>query len=115
MERRQSTSDFTRDQSCPLKMRADLAVVRQTGHGELRWLIKDPVSLRYFGLSEVEYAVLRMLDGTATLKHITNAIAKQFPPRIATLEQLQALLHRFHESGLAFGEGAAQAAASQQA
>lgn len=45
-------------------MRPDL-IVRSDGPG--RWIVKDPVSLRYAMLNDTEYAVLQSLDGRATL------------------------------------------------
>jgi len=98
-----------------LKMRADLAAVRQSAGEHFRWLIKDPISLRYFELSDEEYAVLKILNGRVTLVEIKEAIERQFPPRIATWEQLQSLLHRFFELGLVYGDGPAQTAAAEKA
>jgi putative peptide zinc metalloprotease protein len=79
-----------------------------------RWRIKDPISLRYFELSDEEYAVLAMLDGKASLAEIKEAIEKRFPPRLATFDQLQDLVHRFFTLGLVYGNGGAQMAAAQK-
>jgi putative peptide zinc metalloprotease protein len=115
MNRPQALTEDVRAKPFAPRMRADLAVIRRSTMGPDRWLIKDPISLRYFELSDEEYAVLTMLDGTATLVQIKDAIEKRFPPRLATFDQLQNLVHRFFTFGLVYGEGGIQLAASQNA
>jgi putative peptide zinc metalloprotease protein len=90
-------------------------MVQQSFQGQYRWLVKDPISLRYFHLSDEECSVLKMLNGVASIAEIKKEIEKKFPPRIASYEQLQLLLHRFCELGLVFGEPPAHVVAAKNA
>ena len=58
---------------CELRIRPDLSALSRTRGGRIDWLIKDPISLRYYELSDEEYVVLKMLDGKAPLKVIVRA------------------------------------------
>jgi putative peptide zinc metalloprotease protein len=66
----------------------------------LLWRVKDPVSLEYFEFSEQEYAILEMLDGSATLSSIQRSFEKSFVPLQLGLGPLQQFLYRLHEAGL---------------
>ena len=46
-----------------LRARADLVVSVQKQHRQTVYVLKDPLSLRYFRLEDFEYAILQMLDG----------------------------------------------------
>ena len=85
-------------------MRPDLSALSRTRGGKNHWLIKDPIALRYYELSDEEYVVLKMLDGKVTLGELKETIEKRFPPRITSYDELQSLLYRFHELGLVFGD-----------
>ena len=62
------------DRPLPMRMRPDL-VVRLQRYGQHRqWIVKDPVSLRYFHLPEEEYSILRMLDGRVSLAEIQRVL-----------------------------------------
>ncbi|MCI0358895.1 MAG: hypothetical protein L0211_10485, partial [Planctomycetaceae bacterium] len=45
-----------------LRMRADLVVQRQTWQGREYWLVKDPLTLKYYRFEDEEFALLEMLD-----------------------------------------------------
>jgi putative peptide zinc metalloprotease protein len=74
-------------QSCPpspaariaVRRRTDLVVSRQRQRGQTAYVVKDPLSLRYYRLEEHEYAVLQMLDGRATLRQVADRLAADFP------------------------------------
>lgn len=93
-----------------LRRRPDLHLEPQQYGRERYWLVKDPVSLGYFHLCEEEHAVLKMLDGQASLTQIKQRFEKAFAPLQVTLDQLYAFVGRLHDLGLlvadAFGQGA---------
>jgi len=62
-----------------VRVRADLLVTRQTHQDKLYYVIKDPVSLRYFRVSEVEHAIFRMLDGERNLAEVLAAADQRYP------------------------------------
>src|SRR5690348_13019436 len=65
----------------PLRMRPDLTIHPLVYRGRRQWGIKDPLSLRYYHLRDEEYAVLKMLDGSASLEEMKAMFARQFAPR----------------------------------
>ena len=71
-------------------------------------VIKDPVSMQYHRLRPDEFFVLQLLDGTQTLDQIRESYAKRFYPRNVTFGQIQQLLFRFHDSGLAVSDAPMQ-------
>ncbi len=82
------------------RKRPDL-VAREYSLGSLRrWRVKDPVSLEYFELSDQEFAILEMLDGSATWAEIQSRFARAFAPLQLGLVQLQNYLYDLYESGL---------------
>ena len=83
-----------------LRKRPDLVARAYRSGANRRWRVKDPVSLEYFEFSEQEYAILDMLDGSATLADIQNRFARVFAPLQLGLAQLQNYLHDLYESGL---------------
>lgn len=83
-----------------VRLRSDVRFERQSYHGEISWVAKDPVALRYFRLREEEYAVLQMLDGKTTLDKIKNDIEREFAPLVVEHSELQSLIGSFHQFGL---------------
>ena len=80
-------------------MRPDLAVQRQSWQGREYWLVKDPLTLKYYRFENEEFAILEMLDGRASVAEICEQFAARFAPeriRPAELLQLVANLHRSH-------------------
>ena len=63
-----SQSSLVSSSSRPLavRMRADLEFVRQTWQGRDYWIVKDPLTLRFFRFEEEECFILRLLDGTSS-------------------------------------------------
>jgi len=59
------------------KLRTDLVVSRQEAAGEVRYVIKEPRTGRFFQLRELEYAVARRLDGATPLDPIARAVGAE--------------------------------------
>jgi len=55
------------------KLRSDLVVSRQERAGAVRYVIKDPLSGRFFQLGEREYAIATLLDGERDLASVAEA------------------------------------------
>jgi putative peptide zinc metalloprotease protein len=96
----ESTTDAADQRSLPFRMRRDLQIGRQGFSGRDHWVVKDPVSLRYFHLLDEEYTVLRLLDGCRSLDAIKRSYDQRFAPRRLSLAGLQNLLGHFHSQGL---------------
>ncbi len=72
------------------------------------FVVKDPVSLKYFRLRPDEKFVLERLDGTSSLQSIQTAYEMEFAPARVSPTDLQLLVHRFHEMGLVISDGEGQ-------
>jgi putative peptide zinc metalloprotease protein len=91
-----------------LRMRPDLAVQRQTWQGREYWLVKDPLTLKYFRFEDEEFALLEMLDGRASIEEICERFEERFAPQRIRPSELQLLLANFHRSNLVVADAAGQ-------
>ncbi|REK19190.1 MAG: hemolysin D [Planctomycetota bacterium] len=83
-----------------LRMRPDLTAQQQRYLGQLYWVVKEPVGLKYFRFQEEEYAILQMLDGQTSLDEIKVEFESRFPPQKITVEELGQFVGMLHRSGL---------------
>ncbi len=84
----------------PMRMRPDVAVHPQEFGATSSWVLKDPVSLRYFQLCDEEFEILQMLDGRTSLAQIQARFEQRFAPLQLRPEQILGFLRRLHQSGL---------------
>ena len=84
----------------PLARRADLQFRAAGARQRPTWIVKDPVSLRYYELRAEEYFVLRLLDGRTSSDQIQAQFAHEYAPQRLKPEQLQAFVGRLHREGL---------------
>ena len=87
-----------------LRRRGDLVTNRQVYQGQAWWVVKDPISLHYFRFRPEEYALLDMLDGTASLDELKDQFEAKFAPRRITVEELSRFIATLHRSGLVIGD-----------
>lgn len=99
------TTALAHSHSLGLRMRPDLVVRRQHSATNPAWIVKDPISLRYFTFSAQEMAILQWLDGSKTLDEIRHEFQRSFPPHEITPLQLQCFLANLHENGLLVVDG----------
>ena len=101
----------------PVRMRSDLVTLELAGKSGSQWTIKDPVSLAYFRLDEIEFAILRLLDGKRSLADVLGRLGRRFPGRAPAAELVQSYVATLVNSGLATftisGAGQRQAMLSQ--
>ena len=90
-------------------MRGDLIHVRQTWQGRDYWIIKDPLTLRFFRFEEEEFALLRLLDGQRSADQIRREFADRFAPQKITNRELFQFLGSLHRSSLLITDAAGQA------
>ena len=87
-----------------LRMRPDLICSEQRIGSQEAWVVKDPVSLRYFTLTPQEFAILNWLDGENSLQDICREFAAAFPPQRITPAHLQSFFANLYENGLIIAE-----------
>ena len=80
--------------------RGDLEVYQQTRQGESVWVLKDPIALRYFQLSEMEFTIFRWLDGSRGLREIVSLHQQRFAPARLSVAQLRGFVARLYQRGL---------------
>ena len=97
-------SDLERRKKVRLRVRQDLDINAQRYEGRTYYVVKDPVSLRYYRFKEQEHFLIRMMDGTHTLDDAQKEFEKRFRPDRLTLEDLEQFGQQLLKAGLAQNE-----------
>src|SRR5262249_39096710 len=87
-----------------LRIRKDLGITPQKYEGKTYYVVKDPVSLRYYRFKEQEHFLIHMMDGSHTLDDAQKEFEKQFRPERLTLEDLEGFGQQLLNAGLAQNE-----------
>src|SRR5437773_548666 len=96
--------DVERRKKVRLRMRRDLAIAPQKYEGRTYYVVKDPVSLRYYRFKEQEHFLIGLMDGSFTLDDAQKAYEKRFRPERLTLEDLEGFAQQLLTAGLAQNE-----------
>ena len=95
----------------PLVMRTDLTIARVPYQRTPSWVVKDPVTLKYFRFQAEQFKILELLNGERSLEQIREEFQREFPSSHLTLEEIQSLVSDMYKSGLVysnrFGQGTA--------
>ena len=83
-----------------LRRRRDLVLTEQRAGVSRRWVVKDPVSAKYFMLSGSERFLLDQFDGLRSYGQIQAAFESQFRPLRLRIEQIAEYAARLHDQGL---------------
>ncbi len=83
-----------------LRMRADVTAQKQSYQGRDYWVLKDPISLKYFRFEEEEYALLQMLDGKRSPDQIKRQFDYRFAPQKITMQELYQFVGMLYRSSL---------------
>src|SRR5439155_25275480 len=97
-------ADVERRKKVRLRIRRDLNIAPQKYEGRTYYVVKDPVSLRYYRFKEQEQFLIRLMDGTHTLDDAQKAFEKRFRPDRLTLEDLEQFGQQLLKAGLAQNE-----------
>ena len=95
------------------RLRSDLIVQAQDA---LRgtWIVKDPVTLRFFQFGGDEHFILQRLNGRWSATQILEQFARERAPRKLTAARLQAFLAALYRNGLACTDSPDQSALLQE-
>jgi putative peptide zinc metalloprotease protein len=96
--------ELERRKALKLLLRRDLTVEAQKYEGRTFYVLKDPVSLRYYRLKDNEHFLLQFLDGERTLEEAQKAYEKRYRPERLKLEDLEAFAQQLLTAGLAQNE-----------
>src|SRR5207249_10849326 len=97
-------SELERRKKVRLRVRPDLNIAPQRYEGRTYYVVKDPVSLRYYRFKEQEHFLIRMMDGKHTLDDAQKQFEKRFRPDRLTLEDLEQFGQQLLTAGLAQNE-----------
>jgi putative peptide zinc metalloprotease protein len=97
-------SDLERRKYVRLRVRGDLAILPQKYEGKSYYVVKDPVSLRYYRFKEQEHYLLTLMDGKHTLDQAQKEFEKRFRPERLTLEDLEQFGQQLLKAGLVQNE-----------
>jgi putative peptide zinc metalloprotease protein len=104
MQTASHASDLERRKQVKIRLRPDLDIAPQKYEGRTYWVVKDPVSLRYYRFKEQEYYLLGYMDGRHTLDDAQKAFEKRFRPDRLTLEDLEHFAQQLLTAGLVQNE-----------
>jgi putative peptide zinc metalloprotease protein len=99
-----AAADVERRKKVRIRMRRDLAIAPQKYEGRTYYVVKDPVSLRYYRFKEQENFLIGLMDGTSTLDDAQKEYEKRFRPERLTLEDLEGFAQQLLTAGLAHNE-----------
>ena len=97
-------SDLERRKQVRLRRRSDLAIVPQRYEGRTYYVVKDPVSLRYYRFKEQEHFLLSLMDGSKTLDDAQKSFESRFRPERLKLEDLEQFGQQLLTMGLVQNE-----------
>jgi putative peptide zinc metalloprotease protein len=97
-------SDLERRKQVKLRVRGDLSIAPQKYEGRTYYVVKDPVSLRYYRFKEQEHFLIRLMDGKHSLDQAQKEFEKRFRPDRLTLEDLEHFGQQLLTAGLAQNE-----------
>src|SRR5258707_2481987 len=97
-------SDLERRKHVKVRMRGDLAIAPQKYEGRTYYVVKDPVSMRYYRFKEQEHFLIGLMDGSLTVDQAQKEYEKRFRPERLTLEDLEGFGQQLLTAGLAQNE-----------
>lgn len=98
------STDVERRKQVKLRLRPDLEIAPQRYEGRTFFIVKDPVSLRYYRFSEQEHFLLQLTDAAHTLDESQKEFEKRFSPERLTLVDLEQFGQQILTVGLAHNE-----------
>jgi putative peptide zinc metalloprotease protein len=104
MDQTAPASELERRKALKIRLRADLVVEPAKYEGRTYFVVKDPVSLRYYRLKDNEHFLLQFLDGRRTLEDAQKEYEKRYRPDRLKLEDLEAFAQQLLTAGLAQSE-----------
>jgi putative peptide zinc metalloprotease protein len=104
MDKPAAAADLERRKQVRIRLRGDLMIDPQKFEGRTYFVVKDPVSLRYYRFKEQEQFLLQFMDGQRTLDDAQKEYEKRFRPERLTLEDLESFAQQLLTAGLAQNE-----------
>src|SRR5437588_1092221 len=97
-------ADLERRKKVKIALRRDLEITPQKYEGRTYYVVKDPVSMRYYRFKEQEHFLIGLMDGSYSLDDAQKEYEKRFRPERLTLEDLEGFAQQLLTAGLAQNE-----------
>lgn len=91
-----------------LRLRPDLIIRQHSYQHKSSWVVKDPLSLRFFRFNDEEHAIASLLDGKHSLEEIKFEFERRFAPTRVTIERLWQFIASLHQGGLLLADTGGQ-------
>jgi len=104
MEKTAPANELERRKQVRMRLRTDLDIAPQRYEGRTYFVVKDPVSLRYYRFKEDEHYLLQFMCGAHTLDEAQKAYEQRFRPHRLTLEDLEGFAQQLLSAGLVQNE-----------
>ncbi|MEW4563967.1 HlyD family efflux transporter periplasmic adaptor subunit [Bremerella sp. JC770] len=83
-----------------VRVRPDLIYARRTEGGDETWVVKDPVTLRYFHFGPSEVYIMRRINGHNSLATIQEQYDEEFAPHRISQQEILGFCHSLYQRGL---------------
>jgi len=87
------------------RLRPDADIVPQTFRGKTYFVLKDPVTLQFYRVRDVEREILDQLDGTTTLGEIHDRLVEKYGAEAPSFRDLSRFIFMLRHANLTVGEG----------
>jgi putative peptide zinc metalloprotease protein len=104
MEKTAPANELERRKHVRMRLRTDLDIAPQRYEGRVYFVVKDPVSLRYYRFKEDEHYLLQFMCGAHTLDEAQKAYERRYRPQRLTLEDLEGFAQQLLTAGLVQNE-----------
>src|SRR5260370_38046321 len=101
METTTPANELERRKQLRIRLRTGLNIEPHKYEGRTYYVVKDPVSLRYYRLKENEHFLLQFLDGKHTLEDAQKAYEAKYRPDRLKLEDVEGFAQQRLTGGLA--------------
>lgn len=92
-----------------VRVRPDLIYAQRNEEEGETWVVKDPITLRYFHFGPAEVFIMRQIDGRQGLAAIKKQYDEEFSPQRISQQEIISFCHRLHQRGLLVGAAENQA------
>ena len=92
-------SSFDGPQKLP-RARKELVATQQIYDGQLFWIVKDPISLRYYRFSREEYFIIKLLQRGVTMDELKQAHREEFKTDRLTNSELSGFIRQLAQKNI---------------
>lgn len=92
-----------------MRTRPDLIVQVVTLQGDECWVVKDPVSMKFYRLQQAEYLIFKALREKISYRELKAQLSRRFPEQKIRSTSIQQAILQMHRMGLLVSDSPGQA------